>query len=256
MITNFVINYIKLIDYNEIHDYNIYNILLIILVRGDYAMAKLENDLTLNVNHNEINDVTGSFELLMESIETYQDYIGREVSNHASKKEWQSVTELSNQGEKVDLFIKKVQGLKKEWLNLIFGDDENVDNDGVDREEISATARTSWTITNGKIRIETERIEGKPYSNVVPLTLFKQIIFCALNHIEKNKYVKTTNVLNDMGNEIMSKSDYKRAPRIPIYATFKVLMKENLFKNDEGNSHKYLLAESKEMLINWVDNLK
>lgn len=219
-------------------------------------MAKLENDRALNGNHSEVNDVTGSFELLTESIEAYQDYIGKKVAEHASNKEWQSVTELSNQGEKVDLFIKKVQGLKKEWFNLIFGDDEHSENEGADREEISATARTSWTIIDDKIRIETERPEGKPYSNVVPLSLFKQIIFCALNNIEKHKYVKTTNVLNDMGNEIMSKSDYKKAPRIPIYATFKVLMKENLFKNDEGNSHKYLLSESKEKLINWVDNLK
>lgn len=222
-------------------------------------MAKLENDIALNGNHNEVNDVTGSFELLMESIEAYQDYIGKKVSKHASKRDWQSSTELLNQGKKIDLFIEKVQALKKEWLNLIFGDDEytdNTDNDGVDREEISATARTSWSITEGKIRIETDRIEGKPYSNVVPLALFKQIIFCALNYIGKQKYVKTTNVLNDMGNEIRSKSDYKRAQRIPIYATFKVLVKENHFKNDEGNSHKYLLASSKEQLINWVDSLK
>ncbi|PFU27691.1 hypothetical protein [Bacillus cereus] len=219
-------------------------------------MTKLKNDLDLNDNHNEMNDVTGSFESLMESLEAYQGYIGKKVSEHASNKEWQSVTELSNQGEKVDLFIKKVHELKNEWTNLIFDEEEQLDSDGANREEISATARTSWAITDGKIRIETVRIEGTPYSNVVPLALFKDIVFCALNHVEKHKYVKTTNVLNDMGNEIMSKSEYKRAPRIPIYATFKVLMKENLFKNDEGNSHKYLLAGSREQLINWVDSLK
>jgi hypothetical protein len=219
-------------------------------------MSKLENELVVNSNDSTINDVTGSFDLLLESLAAYQDYIGRKVTEHVTKKEWQSVSELSNQGEEIDLFIKKIQGLKKEWINLIYGNDEQLDSDGEEREEISVTARTSWTITDGKIRIETERPEGKSYSNVIPLGLFKQIIFCALNHIEKHGFVKTTNVLNDMGNEIMSKSDYKKAPRIPIYATFKVLMKEKFFNNHEENSHKYLLTGSKEDLINWIDKLK
>ncbi|PGM61411.1 hypothetical protein CN947_13430 [Bacillus cereus] len=219
-------------------------------------MTKLKNDLDLNGNHNEMNNVTGSLESLIESLEAYQGYIGNKVSEQVSNKEWKSVTELSSKGEKVDLFIKKVHGLKNEWINLTFDEDKQLDGDGVNREEISATARTSWTINDGKIRIETMRIDGTPYSNVVPLDLFKSIVFCALKYVEKYKYVKTTNVLNDMHDEIMLNSDYKKAVRIPIYATFKVLMKENLFKNDEKSTHKYLLAGSKEQLINWVNNLK
>lgn len=247
-------NYINIIVQKEIESY--YENKCYVFWGRDYFMSILENKHALNGNYSEVNDVTGSFELLTESIEAYQDYISKKAAKHASNKEWQLSTELSKQGEKIDLFIKKVQGLKKEWFNLIFGDDEHSENKGVEREEISATARTSWTIIDDKIRIETERPEGKPYSNLIPLTLFKQIIYCALNNIEKHKYVKTTNVLNDMGNEIMLKSDYKKAPRIPVYATFKVLMKENLFKNDESNSHKYLLAVSKEKLVDWVDKIK
>lgn len=59
-----------------------------------------------------------------------------------------------------------------------------------------------------------------------------------------------------MVNKIIAESDYKKAPRLPVYATFKVLMKQNLFKTAEGNSHKYIFVNDKSSVLSWIEPLQ
>lgn len=115
--------------------------------------------------------------------------------------------------------------------------------------------RTSWKKANDSIRVETSRVDGPAYSNAFPLTVFKKIAKSAYDFAQQNGYVKTSDVFNALKNEIIANSDYKRAPRMPIYATFKVLVKENLLKIDENNSHKYLQTTTKDDLDHWLNSI-
>lgn len=205
-------------------------------------------------NLTEVNDVTSSFEILIECVASYEDVLMQKITKLAKEKDISGIREVSTQAEQVKNFLLKIHDLKLEWTGLIFGESSEENSEG-DHSDISATARTSWQIVEDKIRIETERLDGPPYSNVFPIALFKEIALFALNIIEKQGFVKTTNVLTLMSNQIISQSDYKKAPRLPIYATFKVLMKQNLFKNPEGNSHKYVLASDKTAIVTWVNSL-
>lgn len=90
------------------------------------------------------------------------------------------------------------------------------------------------------------------YSNIVPRNLFVTIAFQAYREILKsgagqlqNGYVKTSHVLDVMKSTISELSDYKseNSIRLPIYVTFKVLVKEGYFSKE---SHKYRLSKGKE----------
>ncbi len=175
--------------------------------------------------------------------------------------ETNEIRKILDQEDRILSYIAIVQDLKEKWDDVVYGNNNfestnsNTNEDIQDDNKKDVSARTNWKVSGDSMKIETERYDGPPYSNVFALALFKEIALIALGFIERNGSVKTSEVVHLLSNKIISTSDYKKTPRIPVYATFKVLVKENKFKIDEHNSHKYLLGVSKEKLNNWIEHL-
>lgn len=208
----------------------------------------------MNSNDNTFNgNVLSAINTLNRAVTDYRGGLMDSISELAKARQLNKVGEIYNQAEKVDSFLNLVCELETQWLKITNGNEKEFEENDNEKE---VAERTSWAIVGNNIRIETKRIEGPPYSNVFSLSLFKEITRTAISIIEKNNWVKTSEVEKILGKKIMAGSDYKKTPRIPVYATFKVLVKENLFKIDTNNSHRYLISNSKASLINWLDDLK
>lgn len=133
----------------------------------------------------EIDNITGAFEILLDSVESYEQLLMEQIAILAIKeKNTQGIKDAINQVEQVKGFIDKINRLKNNWVS-VFGKGTESSEEEMGTTDISATARTSWQTIDGKIRIETERPEGPPYSNVFPLSLFKDITKFAVDIIEK-----------------------------------------------------------------------
>ena len=157
--------------------------------------------------------------------------------------------------EKLEKIKSQITNSRNEW-NGLFYSNESLQVTPVSEETKNTVAdRTSWKKANDSIRVETQREDGPAYSNTFPLSLFKDMARAAFDFIEQNGYVKTSDVFISMKNKIIAESDYKRAPRIPVYATFKVLASEQLIKVDENNSHKYIRVASQKNFNEWISNL-
>jgi hypothetical protein len=208
-------------------------------------------NISIKKNENE-NEITETFEKLECALKEREDFMMDNIAEFALSRDLEKLQIESKKVEKTKEFLNKVIELKYQWQNTSSEDrvnrvvDENSEKDAV-------CERTDWKISNEHIKIETKRQDGPPYSNVFPISLFKEIIKVALDFIDRNKYVKTADVLKVLENRIISESDYKKTPRLPVYASFKVLVKENLFKVDENNSHKYLLNTDKNHVISWMN---
>lgn len=198
-------------------------------------------------------EVNQAFDLLISCMdECVQDNYERikKLANEQNGSEISSSLEMAQRIEKIK---NQVISSSNEWKGLFVVYKENDTAQVSEKSKNDVADRTSWKKADNSIRIETQRIDGPAYSNTFPLLLFKRIAKSAFAFTQQNGYVKTSDVYNSLKNEIISGSDYKRAPRMPIYATFKVLVKEKLFKIDENNSHKYLRMVSSEEFNKWLE---
>lgn len=205
----------------------------------------------------QYDDVISAMDMLSESVNKYEGSLMDSIAELAKNRQSEQIRETLLQADRIKIFTESINELKLRWNEVIIGSDkfasiESKDNndDGSNRE---VTARTTWKIADNSIRIETDRPDGTPYSNVFPSSTFKEIAKTAVSIADKNGSVKTTEVLNLLGGKIVAQSDYKKTPRIPVYATFKVLVKEGVLRIDETNSHKYLLGLSKAKAISWIE---
>ena len=202
-------------------------------------------------NEND-NDIIEAFEFLEDVLREREGSIMDLIADLAKSRDLTKIQTESKKVEKVKDLLNKVAELKYQWQGIFVDFKEN-GNEIDDKDAVHE--RTDWKVSNGHIKIETKRPDGPPYSNVFPLSLLIEITKVAIDFIERNKYVKTADVLNVLENKIISESDYKKTPRLPVYATFKVLIKENIFKIDENNSHKYLLNTPKNNVTAWINSL-
>lgn len=202
------------------------------------------------------NNVINAIEHFYDSVNQYDDALHRHIEELAAKKKRNEIWLILSRADRVEKFKTQVLELKNLWQEVISNKIEPA-GDGNRREDRKRgiTTRTTCEINKGAVRIETERNEsGTPYSNIVPLDLFKEISLTAIKLIQQNGFVKTSNVVDLLANEIVERSDYKKSPRVPVYLTFKILLKNNILQLDENNSHKYLLG-SKPNPIRWIENL-
>lgn len=203
-------------------------------------------------------NVLSAIELLTDAVTKYEGALMDSIAELAKNREADQIRLTLSQADRIKAFAEFVTDLKQKWNDVVNGNDiaENASKD-IEDEPTSreVTARTTWKIAGNSVRIETERIDGPPYSNVFPLSILKLIASSAVSMADKNKSVKTSEVLNLLSKKIIAESDYKKTPRIPVYATFKVLVKENFLQIDENNSHKYLLAVPKIKADNWIEKL-
>lgn len=204
-------------------------------------------------------NVLSAIDLLSDSVSKYEGALMESIAELAKNWETDQIKERLAEVDRIKGFSQQIVVLNQRWQEAVTGtseDDssisETTDDDSTTRE---VSARTSWKIAGNTVRIETERVEGPSYSNVFPVSIFKDIARTAIKLADKNGFVKTSEVLTPLESKIVSQSDYKKTPRIPVYASFKVLVKENILNIDENNSHKYLLGLSKNKATSWVEAL-
>lgn len=208
---------------------------------------------------NNMRNVLEAFDVLLKDISSYKENVWGEITFQATEKNISRITILSDKLKKIESFYHDVDSLKNKWVK--FNDqpsESNVSNSDEDLSGVgtSTKARTKWYTTNdGDFHIDTERVEGPAYSNVFSVDLFKTIATTIADMIDQKGSVKTTEVVNKIGDEIINRSEYKKTPRMPVYATMKVLMKEGLIDTQEGNSHKYIFAKDKADIISWLNTL-
>ncbi|PYI50494.1 hypothetical protein [Paenibacillus flagellatus] len=199
--------------------------------------------------------VSSSLDELSEGMAAYEEELADEIAELAKRREWQTIQEKSEYAKQMRVFAAKIIALKEEWDRLNGLDDLAEPASGGDADSLPVTARTRWEKLGDKIRVQTEGGRSA-YSNVIPVWLFKELALSALNRIKSDGYVKTSDVLNVKLDTIVEKSEYKRAPRLPVYVTFKVLVKEGLFENPDSNSHRYTLVGGNEQALrSFLDRL-
>lgn len=202
-------------------------------------------------------DINEGIDLVKTLLDEYEDEILQSAGVLLKEKKLHLIQSQVALAEKVKNFRVKFEELKNEWNND-FQNIEVASSNIIEEREgnLGVHDRTNWWISDGTIKIETKRMEGSPYSNVIPIELFQEIAKTAVEFLYRRKFVKTSDVLKLLQDDIVANSDYKKTPRIPVYATFKVLVKEKLLKVDDNNSHKYIAVTSKDNFLKWIDNIK
>lgn len=192
--------------------------------------------------------VSSTLDELSEGMIAYEEELADEIGELAKQRDWQAIQDRTEYAKHIRSFAHKIMALKEEWDRLNGLDDATAPETADEVDNLPVTARTRWEKIGDKIRVQTEGGRSA-YSNVIPVWLFKDLALAALNQIKASGYVKTADVLNVKLDTIVEKSDYKRAPRLPVYVTFKVLVKEGVFENPDRNSHRYTLVGGNENLL-------
>lgn len=192
--------------------------------------------------------VSSSLDELSEGMSAYEDELADEIGELAKQRDWQNIQERTEYAKQIRAFAHKIMALKEEWDRLNGLEELSGTEPAGEADSLPVTARTRWEKIGDKIRVQTEGGRSA-YSNVIPIWLFKELALTALNRIQTSGYVKTSDVLNVKLDTIVEKSEYKRAPRLPVYVTFKVLVKESIFQNPDRNSHRYTLVGNNEQLL-------
>lgn len=192
--------------------------------------------------------VSSSLDELSESMAAFEEELAEEIGELAKQRDWQAIQERTDYAKHIRSFALKIMAMKEEWDRLNGLDDAPNADTEVHPDSLPVTARTRWEKIGDKIRVQTEGGRSA-YSNVIPVWLFKELALAALSQIQSAGYVKTSDVLNVKLETIVANSDYKRAPRLPVYVTFKVLVKEGVFENPQRHMHRYTLVGGNEQLL-------
>lgn len=199
--------------------------------------------------------VLNGVDCLYDVLTEYEDALMESVAQYAKNKDISAIPQQIAKAEKLKNYIVKVSELKRELNSLHFGEQTQIAKQNESDKEIAAYERTEWWIVDGAIKVETKRPDGTPYSNIIPIAIFSSIAKVASDFIYNKGSVKTSDVLKILQNDIVSQSDYKKTPRIPVYATFKVLVKEKLLKIDDANSRKYIKCTPIDQFNQWLKSL-
>lgn len=214
---------------------------------------------------NNPNTVTVALESVTNELVKYEESVATKIGELAVVKNWSEINVQTEIAKKTKDLIDRVLILKKDWLQLT-GLSELSEEDTLNTDQfIPVEERTTWVLLGDKIRVETEG-GSTTYSNVVPGNLFVDLALKAFENIRSsgagninNGYVKTSHVLSVMKDTIKELSEYKSdsSVRIPVYVTFKVLVKEGLF--EKIDAHKYRIPLNKQQdffdFLEKVDNV-
>lgn len=218
-----------------------------------------------NQKQNEIVKLMGN---LQDEIKKYEEDTMDMLGDLAKEKESDKnrIRKILSVAEKIEYAGKTIADLSRTWVEIIdeksklektsdISMNEKCESDStVDKKKIKN--KTTWEIADNKIRIQTERDDGSTFSNIVPALTFRTISIKAIEIASKRNYVKTSDVVRELEEEIIRESDYKKTPRVPVHATFRVLVEKNILQIDENNSHKYLLAaESKNKAVSIINEM-
>lgn len=204
----------------------------------------------MSVNYKIMNSNTNEyFRNLIESINQDKDILLEQIQTNAVSGNVKEIKLLVNQVERVEDFLKRIMGLEHDW-NIIMRD--TTDKEMVTETQVNQVGKQSaqtpgeenmkLSVIGDILKVETAGSDGRTLSNLIPIPLFRQIISTTLEYIDEQGYVKVSDVLNDLKEEIVEQSNYKKSPRIPVYMSFKALEDRSIFKVSETNSHHYELG--------------
>ena len=200
--------------------------------------------------------IMSKFQEFLNALSDYEEELAQGIADLAKEKDWQTIEKRAEYARRIESFKEKAESWKGEIENLLRQDEEQGLDESEYLSEQSASDRTTWEIQGDQIRVVTKKGSGSGYSNVFSIYLFTKLVECALDFIKDKGYVKTSDVLDKMEDYIRDNSDYKKTPRLPVYVAFKVCLKENLFTNNEGNSHRYTLCASEGELLKFLKRLR
>lgn len=215
---------------------------------------------------NSIANIETGFIMLNDEFIAFQKQLKLNISSLLDCdcfEETKSSVEIISECKK---YQKKVAELKKNWnefiiANKLFPSGIDVDEEPEDEDEessISVIDRTSWKRVNKYIRIETVRPNNKqpPYSNNIPIELFKEVVLSIVEQFERYKKdtIKTSSIEVLMRDRIVSESDYKKATKSFVYSIFKVLQKESLITPYENMKRIFVLNVEPEEILKWIEN--
>ncbi|QKY70202.1 hypothetical protein [Lentibacillus sp. CBA3610] len=202
------------------------------------------------------------FEHLKDNYKSLDDKLNNKMTTAVTDKEYEEVQRLLNITEQINSLITETDELKektKTLLKEIENDQESYVKDSDEFYSVSDhqdTKNITWQEKEGNVRFEVRNENEMITSNVVPVPLFKQIVNRALGIIDSHKYVKISDVLKVLENEIKTESNYKKTPRVPVMVVFKILVHENLLKQYAEKSQKYILNSDRTHILEWLEQLK
>ncbi|MDD4592031.1 MAG: hypothetical protein PHG06_16655 [Parabacteroides sp.] len=205
-----------------------------------------------------------SFANLITSINQDKSSLLQQIQTKAVNGDIRGIRTLANQVERIEDFLKRIMELENDW-NIIMGDKEDKgkeeqlqqNEEGKQSGQTPSEESMKVLAIGDILRVETFGSDGRMFSNRIPIPLFRQIMSTTLKFIDKQYYVKVSDVLEELKEEIIDQSNYKKSPRIPIYIAFKMLEYKNIFKVSEKNSHHYELDNniSSSDMPRIIDNL-
>jgi len=206
----------------------------------------------VSVNYKITNsDTNESFRNLAKSINQDKEILLEQIQTNAVSGNIKEIRLLANQVERVEDFLKRIMELEHDW-NIVMRDttdkemvtETQVNLIGKQSNQTSGEENIKLSVIGDILKVETTGSDGRILSNRIPIPLFRQIIRTTVQYIDKQDYVKVSEVLGDLKEEIIEQSNYKKSPRIPIYVIFKLLENKDIFKVSEKNSHHYELDSS------------
>lgn len=206
----------------------------------------------MSVNYKITNsDTNESFRNLAKSINQDKEILLEQIQTNAVSGNIKEIRLLANQVERVEDFLKRIMELEHDW-NIVMRDttdkemvtETQVNLIGKQSNQTSGEENIKLSVIGDILKVETTGSDGRILSNRIPIPLFRQIIRTTVQYIDKQDYVKVSEVLGDLKEEIIEQSNYKKSPRIPIYVIFKLLENKDIFKVSEKNSHHYELDSS------------
>ncbi|MDD4592056.1 MAG: hypothetical protein PHG06_16785 [Parabacteroides sp.] len=200
------------------------------------------------MNANYTSYTNEQFNNLITSINQDKNILLQQIQTNAANGDIKKIRFLANQVERVEDFLKRIKELEYDW-NVIMRDttdkemviETQVNQVGKQSDQTPGEENMKLSIMGDILKVETVSSDGRMLSNRIPIPLFRQIISTAVQYIDKQGYVKVSEVLGDLKEDIIEQSNYKKSPRIPIYVIFKLATNKNIFKVSEKNSHHYEL---------------
>ncbi|SET04736.1 hypothetical protein [Anaerobranca gottschalkii] len=133
----------------------------------------------------------------------------------------------------LDRAIQYYQGFLESWKAFLKGEKYETDD---------PISRTAWVVHNDIITIAIKRPNSK-YATTIRLSieLAKEIIDFTLNYIDKNGFVRRSDILNQFEEKIIETTSYNRTSvGQVIYAILLVLLKEGVIVSSENNKREYV----------------
>lgn len=206
----------------------------------------------------ELEDIKTSYELLIDGIEIFETKIKENyIPYYSIKGDMNKVIEGAKVIDDVKRHLEEITKLNKLWKSIINEDDdiEEMEEQDDTNDIREAVERTTWSIEDDNIRIETIRKDGNSsYPNIIPKHIFNETTMAILDQFDRyNKsFFKKSGISVLMKDRIINDTNYKKSPDTVVYSVIKVLLKENLLKRNKNYKSIYTLNKESIEVKDWL----